>query len=202
MTTHEGALRVATATGVVQVTGDAKVTTLAPGAPLRVDGALTLYADRVESSSGSRPQAGAVDILDRGDGALLLYADRLEWWPKDGPQEVLATGLTDTRALANVANGHVVLACADRLYDTADTKAPLVSGLVDTRGIAADDRGRLYVVHGAPPQLYRVDGGALTLVARHLGDVRDLSFGTGGLLPRENLYLLRAEGQIDYLRPP
>lgn len=202
MTSWDGGLRIATSAGVVQVTGDAKVSTVDPAVATRVDGPFRLYPDHLEWPGGRHDQAGAVDILDRGDGALLLFPDRLEWWPNDRPHETLATGLSAPRALANVAGGHVVVVCADRLLDTADLAHPLLTGLVDARAAAADGGGRLYVVQGDPPELSRVDGGALTLVARHLGDVRDMVFGGGSLLPRENVYLLRAEGQVDYLRPP
>lgn len=202
MTLQDGALRVATSAGVVQVTGDAKVSTVDPAVATRVDGPFRLYPDRLEWATGRHAMADAVDLLDRGDGALVLFPDRLEWWPNERRHETLASGLSEPRALANVADGHVVVVCADRLYDTVDMAHPITTGLVDARAAAADAGGRLYVVQGEPPELFRVDGGSLALVARHVGDVRDLVFGGGGLLPRENIYLLRAEGQVDYLRPP
>ncbi len=49
--------------------------------------------------------------------------------------------------------------------------------------------------------VYRVDGATPVLVGARAGDVVAMTFGSGGLLAPENLYLLQAGGNIVYLRP-
>ncbi|MFN7145794.1 MAG: hypothetical protein ACK4YP_18610 [Myxococcota bacterium] len=60
----------------------------------------------------------------------------------------------------------------------------------------------MYVVHGDPPELFRVDPSGPVSVAKWLGDARDLHFGVGDRLPRENLYVANGAGTLDYVRPP
>lgn len=187
--------------GVTEVSGDAKVRTLSAEPVLRIDGDARLLADGIHT--GTRVIApGAVDLLARDGGILALHADRLEWWPPDGPVETLATGLVGAHTLGEQHERHVYILTDTTLVDTVDPNVPVITTLLHARAVAADAQGRPYVVQGDPPELDRVDGPTLTLVARYVGDVVDMTFGTGGLLPEDTLYLLRAGGELDYLRPP
>lgn len=194
------AIRVATEAGLVVVDGSGKPG--APGAPVEVvDGLWSLHAGSVAGPEGRRIEApGAVDLLARAEGVWVAFPDRMEWYGLDG-QRATDRIPCAPRAVAPGPETRPLILCEDRLLDMVHPDPPLATGLVDARATAMDDRGRIYVVQGTPPQLYRVEAG-LQLVARFLGEVEDVAFGRGPLLPRENLYLLRAEGQVDYLRPP
>lgn len=79
----------------------------------------------------------------------------------------------------------------------------IVTGLSRPRGLTCDRNERLYIVSGAEePALYRVDGGQLTLIAEWVGPVEDVAWGSGGWLDPENLYLVRSDGVLEFLRPP
>lgn len=79
----------------------------------------------------------------------------------------------------------------------------LLRGLVRPRGLTCDRKERLYVVSGAEePALYRVDDGRLVLIAEWVGPVEDVTWGSGGWLGEQNLYLIRSDGVLEYLQPP
>lgn len=83
----------------------------------------------------------------------------------------------------------------------AEIALPAAAG--SSLATAIDAKGRTYFVRdGDEPALFRVDGEQTTLIAEWLGPVTDMTFGSGGLLPPENLYLSRSDGVVAYLRPP
>jgi hypothetical protein len=60
--------------------------------------------------------------------------------------------------------------------------------------------GHIWVIHGDPPVLSRLDSDGLSLRAEHIGDPRDAHFGTGGLFSPGNIYLADGSGTLDYAR--
>jgi hypothetical protein len=171
-----------------------------------------LGADRITWDGGGADVPGAIDLL-AGYGPLLVLSptelDTLD--PATGTRAPLATGFADARAVALGPAGTYLVVTATSLLSVAPaadpaptpgTVTPLLSGLVDARAAAIDARARVYVIQGAPPELWRVDDGALTRIARWLDDPRDLHFGVGGLLPPENAYIAGGDGTLDYVRPP
>ena len=87
---------------------------------------------------------------------------------------------------------------------------PSMGGHAAPRATATDHGGRTFVAcasdeegrAGAGDYVYRVDGDAPLLVGARAGTVVAMSFGSGGLLAPQNLYLLQSGGSIVYLRPP
>ena len=124
------------------------------------------------------------------------------------PVSVLAVGTdslvayTAKGALKIDGNGVVAdFPSAPPAPERATIPLPAAAGPVLAR--AVDAKGRIYFVRaGEAPALYRVDGSDITLIAEWVGDVTDMTFGGGGLLPIDNLYLARTDGIVEYLRPP
>jgi hypothetical protein len=71
-------------------------------------------------------------------------------------------------------------------------------GVIHALTVAAD--GSVWVVHRGAPVLSVLSGGLPEVRARHLGDVRAVQFGSGGIWAPENAYLASGEGRIDYAR--
>ena len=131
---------------------------------------------------------------------------------------VLATGLPAVTEL--VAEGDYLVATTEAgnfRIDGAGTTTPwrgalppapsapgqLPANVGTTLAIAQDSDGKVYFVRDGPaPALFRVDREGAALVAEWVGPVTAMTFGGGGLLPAENLYLARSDGIVEYLRPP
>lgn len=135
--------------------------------------------------------------------ALATDAGLMRWTPEDDQIVPLRWGEGAVSRLAVSPQA----VCTELLVLSGDTVArrsasgstPLVSGVSEARAIAAAGDGSVWVVHGASPVLSVIDGGALAVRARHLGDVRDVWFGSGaGLWSPANAYFASGEGRIDY----
>ncbi len=206
---REGALLVAGTQGIARISETATATVIGadPVDAIAVNPThLYALADGVLTVEGvTVPVPGAVDIAASWNPELwVLYPDRIE---------LLATDLTSTRLVSGLAGARAVnlgpqsemlvtLATEVRAYDAVGASRSIVGGLVDARMAAADESGRVYVVQGSPSELFRVDDGQLTLIARFLDDPRDLQFGRGQLLPRTFAYFATGNGRVDYVVVP
>ena len=214
---------VASDSGLWEVDGEGERALLRAGATRAVTGHLSgIYAldgcavawgplapaGQPWTPTGHLPAQGVVDLQAWCDGLVLLASPRelTAWAPETGETFAFAAGLSGVRAVSLGPDG----GCDEALVVTADAvlavsqtgRRTLAAGLVAPRAAVADAKGRVWVVHGEPAVLARIDAGAAVEVARYLGDPRDLHFGTGGLLPPENAYLADGEGSLDYLRVP
>ena len=205
-----GQLIVAASNGVYKVEGSGAATRISEAAD-----ALTVHPRRVYLRRGgviawddaSVDAPGALDIQAGYDVLAVLYADRLVLDGRFGahgeprPDRTIALGRTEAHTVALGPSGYLVVTESALLAVDPGVKV-LVDGLVDARAAATDARGRVYVVQGAPPELWRVDDGKLVSIARWLGDPRDIHFGLGGVFPAENLYIATGMGTLEYVRPP
>lgn len=212
----DGRLLVASTTGVFAVDGEGRVEALAAQAaeavsahPGRVyvlrDGRVDVHVG-TGAMLGSPVDAfhvpGAVDIVAGYEGLVVLHPDRLE--AHVGKERLpLARGLRSARSVALGPDGGYLVVTATTLLRVAEgVVTTLAEGLTDARAAATDAKGRVYVVQGDPPELFRVDATGPTSIAKWLGDARDLHFGIGATLPPENLYVANGVGTLDYVRPP
>lgn len=207
----KGHFVLATRDGVVEVAADGKATPRTPGPAYAVssdsDRVYVLREGTVDWDRTGIRAPGAVDILrSRDDELLVLTPDRLEAIDATtGARSIRAEGLTAARALAIGPEGRNIVVTATALISVGrDGRDTIAEGLIDARAAAMDAAGRWYVVAGAPPQLWRVDspGAAPVLIARWLGDARDIHFGTGDAFTSDTLYIATGTGSLDYLRPP
>ncbi len=206
----DGRLVIATSTGVYAVDGEGRAERLeeAPADAVAADPNRTyvLRAGRVTWPGGGLDTPGAVDVLAGYGELVVLYPDAYEHIDvATGARTRLRLGeRDDARAIALGPDESYLVVTPDSVYRTVSTGGlrPVVTDLVDARAAAMDGKGRLYVAHGDPEELWRVDPGGLSSVARWLGDPRDLQFGVGGLLPLENTYVANGMGTLDYVRPP
>jgi hypothetical protein len=214
-----GPLLVATDGGTFQVDGEGRATLFLPGSARAVgahrDRVYALETDRlavygwpVEGGPAvpvrSWPLPGALDLQSWcGESVLVAFPDRVERVePESGTRVVLAGGLAGVRGVGLGAPPceRAWVATAAGLVELG-VEGPLRRvELPDARAVAVDDRGRTWALHGAPPVLSVLAPSGPTEIAGHLGDARDLHFGTGGLLPPDNVYLASGEGGVDYAR--
>lgn len=160
------------------------------------------------TASAHLPQTGVTTAQAWCDDQLLLLVD--------GALLLVKPGDSAARRWADAPPGAVDLtlapgsACAEALVLTPERllavspqgQRVLVAGLAAARTVALDRHQQPWLVHGEPPVLARAAEGQVTTVARHVGDVVDMHFGTGELLHPENAYLLTREGRVDYVRVP
>jgi len=165
-----------------------------------------------EWSAGAR--IGVRDTIDAqawcGDALLALTPTGL-WLttPDSATPTRWADAPPDARSLAlsgatSPCERALVTTATGLLRVGPDGSEPAATDLVDGRAAAVDSYGRTWVIQGDPLAIWRIDQGVPQRFAGHLGDVVDAHFGTGGLLHPDNLYLLNADGSIDYVRitPP
>ncbi|MDP2311419.1 MAG: hypothetical protein Q8P41_00825 [Pseudomonadota bacterium] len=206
----DGQLVVATGTGVYAVDWEGRAEriedTPADAVSTHPDRLFVLRGGRVTWPGGGVDLPGAVDILGGYDDRLVaLYPDALELLDlAAGTRVRLPLGVPDARTVALGPEGAYLVVTEHTLLSIAvdGTIATLARDLVDARAAAVDPKGRVYVAQGDPEDLWRVDGPALTSIARWLGDPRDLHFGFGAHLPPENAYVANGTGTLDYVRPP
>ena len=206
---REGDLIVAGTAGLTRITAD--------GSPHLVDPVPTdaiavspnhryaLRAGHVDYEGTRLPVPGAVDIAATWNPDLwVLYPDRVEIWDPDRHARTIVTGLSGARALTLGPQDEmlVTLPTEVRAYRADGRGRTLVTGLVNARFSATDEPGRVYVVQGDEPELFRVDDGTLTRIARFLDDPRDLQFGRGQSLVPTFAYLATASGRVDYVQVP
>lgn len=158
----------------------------------------------VTSIAFERVGHGADGSAHEDEVALFAATDRgMVWIDGNGMVTAVPNGVP-TAAVGRPAEDGLIV--RETSIVAGPTHRVLASGLADPRAAAVDANGRVYVACGADSTLFRVDpepGGTnqLTAVSRHLGDVRDLAFGIGGLFPPENLYIADGSGSITYVRP-
>lgn len=204
----DGRLLVATSTGVYAVDGEGKAERLedrpAQAVTAHPGRRYVLRDGRVTGGEAPLAVHGAVDILAGYDALVVLRSDRLSAFDPDGREHPLTAGLTDARSVALGPDDTYLVVTRESLVrvDRAGAITTLARGLVDARAAATDAKGRVYVAHGDPQELWRVDPTGLVSIARWLGDPRDLHFGIGGLLAVENTYIANGSGTVDYVRPP
>lgn len=85
------------------------------------------------------------------------------------------------------------------LHRGADTTV-LARELEVIHAITVSADGGVWAVHRASPVLSLLRDGLPEVRARHLGDVRAVQFGGGGIWAPENAYLASGEGRLDYAR--
>ena len=76
----------------------------------------------------------------------------------------------------------------------------LASELGTIHAITVSADGGVWVVHRDAPVLSLLRDGLPEVRARHLGDVRAVLFGIGGIWAPENAYFASGEGRLDYAR--
>jgi hypothetical protein len=150
---------------------------------------------------------GAVDMVAGWDTLMVLTPDGLSAVDSDqGTSTPVASGFGDARAVALGPSQTYLVVTPTTLWQVTreGKRSELATDLTDARAAATDGQGRVYVVSGAPEELWRVEpaGAPMTRIARYVGDVRDAHFGTGGLLPSDTLYLATGDGTLTYLKPP
>lgn len=198
-----GNLVAATARGLVRVDGSGVVEVIQAGPVTAVTvqphRTVTLAEGRVRWDGGSVAVDGARDVVGGwGERLYVLGSEGVTAIGGDG-SATLASGERGF-ALALGPEPDMLVVSAESVR-TLDGRV-LIAGIGDIRAAATDPRGRVYVAVGGDALLYRLDESGPIVVARYLGDVRDLHFGAGGLLAGENLYVADGSGQITYLRPP
>lgn len=206
----DGRLLAATSTGLWAVTPEGRADRLDPAVGRAVSthpGVVYVLADeQVSAGPGATVSTpGAVDVLAGYDEVVVAYPDRLDLHALDASTR-RAVPVAGVRAVALGPPGEYLVVTADALFRVDATGVhPLVTGLVDARAASTDARGHVYVAHGAPTELFRLDDATspatLAPVAKWLGDVRDLQFGVGPF-PPQNLYIATGDGTLDYVRPP
>lgn len=203
----EGGLLVASSTGVYRVDEEGRAERVGDAADAVSVGPQNEYVlrgGRVSWDGGSVDVPDAVDVIAGYDELLVLFPDsyaRID--TGNGLRRSWQLGSIDARSIALGPEGSYLVVSDDTLYRlySGGGFSALVTGLVDARAAAVDAKGRIYVVHGTPQELWRLDPEGLVSVARWLGDPNDLHFGLGGLLPQENIYIANGAGTIDYVRP-
>lgn len=199
----KGNLVAATAKGLVRVDGSGDVEVIDPS-PVRAvtvqpGGMATLVDGGVRWDGGGVEVPGARDLVGGWDGRLYVQgADGVTAISREGAATVVTGAHGDSLALGPEPE---ILLVTSRAVRTLEGRV-LAEGIGEIRSAATDTRGRVYVAVGSDAVLYRLEEGGPRLVARYLGDVRDMHFGAGGLLATENLYVADGAGQITYLRPP
>ena len=150
------------------------------------------------------PAPGVVDLQSWCDGRVLLAGEQ-------GLQVFTPTTATITDHEATLPPLKAVSlsaqeTCAGAVVLTEDALIQ-VSGTTTSRIPISQPRaatpgrdGHTWVIHGDPPVLSRLEDGALTPRAKHLGDPRDAHFGTGELFSPNNIYLADGAGTLDYAR--
>ena len=152
----------------------------------------------------SLPVSGIVDIQSWCEQRVLLAgAKGLQvWTPATGIIEDFHAPLPPLHAVSLPAIdpcGGVVVLTEDALIEISrdgQKRHPVEHPRVATPG----RDGHIWVIHGQPPVLSRLEEAGLVLRARHLGDPRDAHFGNGELFSPSNLYLADASGTLDYAR--
>ncbi len=217
----DGRLLAATSTGLYAIDGEGKAervgepavaVSVHPGRTYSLDEkGVSWWSPDYNDSGGivGEPPPSEVDLLAGYDELATLQRRGLVLWPLDKKSIPRDVAVPESRAVALGPPSTYLVVTPTTLYTVSaeDVATPLVTGLTDARAAATDANGRVYVAQGAPTELWRVEpvpGGPARLVsvAKYLGDVRDLHFGIGGLLPRENLYIANGAGSVDYVRPP
>lgn len=213
-----GQLLAATSDGVYLVDGEGKASLLVPDEALAAGAHAqrisVLRRDRIDiltwppglppAATATWPAKGAVDLQSWCDETLLVaYPDHVERLdPRTGTATTYIAGLTDVRGLslgAKVCDAAWV-ATRDGLLEVDVSGVLQRVLLADARAVAVDAQGHTWALHGEPRLLSALSPQGPTVIARHLGDARDLHFGPGALLPPENVYLAAGEGGVDYAR--
>jgi hypothetical protein len=213
-----GQLMAATSDGVYQVDGEGHATLLVAGEAKavgahaqrlevlrrdRID-VYTWPADGPPAMLATWPTPGAVDLQSWCEETLLVaYPDRIDRMdPETGAMTPYATGLEDVRSLclgAKVCETTWV-ATRDALVNLGPEGVRQRVPIDNPHAVAIDSQGTTWALHGEPRLLSAVLTQGPTVIARHLGDARDVHFGPGGLLPPQNVYLAAGEGGVDYAR--
>lgn len=150
------------------------------------------------------PAPGVVDVQSWCDDLVLLAGDSGLQIFDPATASITAHGaaLPPVHAVSLLPQspcaGAVVLS-ADALIEIHGTKIARIP-LSQPRTAAPGRDGHTWVVHGEPPVLSRLEGGALEPRANHLGDPRDAQFGNGELFSANNLYFADGSGTLDYAR--
>lgn len=209
----------ATDAGVVHILGDGQHALLDP-APAE---AVSAHAGRLYALHGGelrwtplplaepvvwtrRPAPpGTHDLQAWCEDSVVLATDGglLRWTPADDQITAMAWGKGPVARIAV----SVTAPCDELLVISGDSvqrrsasgSVVLASAVAAPQSLATASDGSVWVVHGADPVLSVLEGGQLSTRARHLGDVRDVWFGSGvGLWSRGNAYFASGEGRIDY----
>lgn len=207
---REGALLAGTADGLYRVEPDGRATRIAEGPvdAVTVGGAATwvLAAGEVRGPGGRVPVPGAVDLAAAWDDRVwVLTATGVSAVdPATGAVAPVVDGLPGARALALGPSPTMLVLGADTLHavEPDGRRRTLVGGLVDARAVAADARGRLWVIQGEPSELYRIEGDGPARLARFLDSPTDLQFAVGARFPPGTAYLASAAGRVDYVPFP
>lgn len=150
------------------------------------------------------PVAGVVDIQSWCDERVLLAGEAglqvfdrssgtISAHPADLPP-LTAVGLPAEAPCSGavvVADGAVIEVNGEQVR-----RIPVDSPRIVTPG----RDGHSWVIHGTPPVLSRLEDGALSLRAEHLGDPLDAHFGAGELFSPSNIYFADSAGTLDYAR--
>ena len=214
-------LFVATSTGTWQIDGSGQRTAV-DGRPAR---AITTHGTRLyvlhedEIRWGPTPAdgpaaslvgaawPGALDLQAACDDTVMVATatsitrwdpatDTRTPWPA-APDGITAIGLGAREC------EELFVVAGSRLWSvTEEAATPLTAELSAPRAVTRDSAGAAWMLLGEPPVLARIVAGEPQVRARHLGDPRDLHFGTGELLAPLNVYIADGAGTVDYVRVP
>ena len=188
------------ADGWAAIQGDQLCTTA--GRCLTVPGARDLagwYGRELRVLAGDRVLAVPLCRFDAPDA---------DGCPKGEYREIIG-GLTGARGIA-YGEGRRWLVWTDRDLiaviepepaSAAISREVLWSGMTDPRAAGVDGKGRVFVVQGAEPALYRVEGGGGVLSARWMEGVTDLYAGIEQGRLGDKLYLSSSAGKVVFLQP-
>ncbi len=130
--------------------------------------------------------AAGLQVFERSSGTISSYPAALP------PLSAVSLPAESPCSGAVVVSGDAVIEVTGEQIRRTPVEAPR---------IVTPGRDRhIWVIHGAPPVLSRLEDGALSLRAEHLGDPLDAHFGAGELFSPSNIYLADAAGTLDYAR--
>lgn len=206
---REGDLVVAGSAGIIRIGADGTLHPLAPNATDAVAVSPThLFALRegvLDYEGQALPAPAAVDVAATWySDTWVLYPDRIDAWSLDLERRAVAEGFQGARAVNLGPEGEMLVTFPTevRAYTAEGRFRVVIAGLEAARVAATDDWGRVYLIQGAEPQLYRLDDGALTLIARFLDAPTDLQFGRGPTLAHTFAYMATGSGRVDYVQVP
>lgn len=182
--------------------------------------AVTTHPERIWVRTGdalltASPDAASLDLTAWGSlpetrALVAWYDDRLLLATETGletldPASAARASWADVpgvRALALSPRERCVFALTDReAWELCPShRTRLAEDLSDPRAITGDGLGRVWLIHGDPPELFLLD--AHTPTARYLGDPVAAQVGLGTLIARDRLYLADRDGSVDYLPLP
>ena len=136
-------------------------------------------------------------LLGTPNGIRQLQMNRGKITPF-APAEVNITDLS----LIPKDRSSVLVVSEQQLWQMSENNLELISSPLPVHLAAQDFRERLWLVHGSPPQLSLHHEDRWTHVVENLGRPTAITLGTGGLTPKDALYIATDNGTLEFIRVP